>query len=155
MKSNLSWMGKRSLGNRCVEARITVHVHTRVGLGTDTHMLPWKKPPATKILSIYFTIEFKASWGVSLSQDLSFSKFHHFPQQPNLVSVAAEHKKIMRWEKKNLKVCHVLQAPRARKALLGSLGGFQDDDREILQLMFQFPFCPCPSRAKWRMLNEF
>lgn len=67
-----------------------------------THVWGWaqiptcyrgKKPPATKIVSIYFTIEFKASWGVSLPQDLSFSKFHHFPQQPNLVSVAVEHKK--------------------------------------------------------------
>lgn len=41
-----------------------------------------------------------------------------------------------RWEEKNLKVCHLLQAPSARKPLLESLGDFQVDDKEILQLMF-------------------
>ena len=44
-----------------------------------------------------------------------------------------------RWEKKKLKVCHLLQAPRAREPLLGSLRDFQVDDKDILQLMFHLP----------------
>lgn len=47
MKSNLSWMGKRSLGSHCAEARITVRVHTHAR-GAWAWMLQWKKPSAMK-----------------------------------------------------------------------------------------------------------